>query len=254
MGNRKHSREIIKNRRQQVLRLWLCGKSQSEIAEKLNYDEGTIFNDVAWLKTQSPVNITDDKRIKEVYLPPEPPDEEVLFKKENKFTRPIPPEYLQNWMDEYEFETERIRKEQEKYPEKNIPDYVHPHQAELNKWEQREFERTTNGIWFWNNGVKTYITGDNYKYLTQWKLKFGYPDYWDADKEVFYWIKFWEEDPDSYGGLLNTGRRTGKSTKMGFWIMNRVSTNFNHLAGMQGEDNTKIKAISTAAVVHPNQK
>jgi len=29
-----------------------------------------------------------------VYLPPEPPDEEVLFKKEQKFVRPVPPNYL----------------------------------------------------------------------------------------------------------------------------------------------------------------
>lgn len=186
-----------------------------------------------------------------VYLPPEPPDEEVLFKKEQKFVRPVPPNYLQEWMDEFEFETERTRKEQEKHPEKNIPDYIHPHQDELNKWEQKEFNRTDNGIWFWNDGVKTYITGDNYKYLTQWKSKFGYPDYWEADKEVFYWIKFWEEDPRAYGGLYNTGRRTGKSTKMGFWIMNRTSTNFGHIGGMQGEDNTKIADFYNKMVIDP---
>jgi len=189
-----------------------------------------------------------------VYLPPEPEDKDVLFKKENKFTRPTPPDYLQQWMDEFEAEKERIAKEQEKFPDKDIPDYIHPHQDELNRWENREFERVENGIWFWNNGVKTYITGKHYKYLTQWELLFGYPDYWDSDREVFYWIAFWEEDPQSYGGLYNTGRRTGKSTKMGFWIMDRTSTNFKHVAGMQGQDNTKIKDFYEQMVIEPFYK
>lgn len=53
-----------------------------------------------------------------VYLPPEPPDEEVLFKKEQKFVRPVPPNYLKEWMDEFVYETENTRKQQEKNPEK----------------------------------------------------------------------------------------------------------------------------------------
>lgn len=177
-----------------------------------------------------------------VYLPEEPPDSEVLFKKQNKFTRPEPPEYLKNWMDEFEQQRDLN------------PDYTHPHQDELNKWEEQEFIRCRDGIWFWNKGVKTYITGDHYKYLTQWEPLFGFPDYWDSDREIFYWIKFWEEDPDSYGGIYNTCRRSGKSTKMGFWIMNRTSTNFKHLAGMQGEDNTKIKDFYEQMVIDPFYK
>lgn len=177
--------------------------------------------------------------IKCVYLPEEPPDKDVLFKKENKFTRPEPPEYLQNWMQEFQEGREEN------------PEFVHPHQAELNKWEEREFERQTNGIWFWNNGAKTFITNDYYKYLTTWKLYFGYPDYRETDKETFYWIKFWEEDTNSFGGTFNTIRREGKSAKMGFWIMNRTSTNFNHFAGMQGEDNTKINDFYNEMVMNP---
>ena len=186
-----------------------------------------------------------------VYLPPEPPDEEVLFKKEQKFVRPVPPNYLREWMDEFVYETENTRKQQEKNPEKNIPDYIHPHQEELNKWEEQEFERCTNGIWFWNKGVKTYLTNDHYKYLTSWELYFGFPDYRETDKETWYWVKYWEEDPSSFGGTFNTIRREGKSAKMGFWLMNRTSTSFSHFAGMQGEDNMKIKDFYDEMVMNP---
>jgi len=141
-----------------------------------------------------------------VYLPPEPPDEEVLFKKEQKFVRPQPPEYLKAWMQEFQEGIE------------SNPDFIHPHQEELNKWEEQEFNRCTNGIWFWNDGVKTYLTPHHYKYLTSWELYFGFPEYRETDKETWYWVGYWEEDDRSFGGTFNTIRREGKSAKMGFWL------------------------------------
>lgn len=180
--------------------------------------------------------------IKEVYLPPEPPDEEVLFKKEQQFVRPEPPDYLKEWMTEF---TEGREED---------PNYIHPHQIELNRWEEQEFERADKGIWFWNDRVKTYITGDHYKYLTSWELYFGFPDYRETDKETWYWVKFWEEDPDSFGGTFNTIRREGKSAKMGFWLINRASSNFKHFAGMQGEDNLKIQDFYNQMVIDPFYK
>lgn len=180
--------------------------------------------------------------IKEVYLPEVPSADKILFKRENKFIRSQPSEQLKVWMDEFEIERE------------HDTDYLHPQQNQINNWEEQEFDRTDNGIFFWNNGVITYITGDYYKYLTQWQPLFGFPDYRETDKETFYWIKFWEEDPNSFGGTYNTCRREGKSTKMGFWITNRTSTNFKHLSGMQGEDNVKIQAFYTQMVIDPFYK
>lgn len=182
------------------------------------------------------------KGIECVYLPPVPNTSKILFKKEQKFTRPVPSEEMQEWQSEYEHEKELF------------PDYVHPHQDELDAWAEREFERCSNGIHFWNNGVITFITGDYYKYLTQWNLLFGFPDYRENDRETFFWIKYWEEDPFSYGGLYFTLRREGKSTKMGFWLMNRTSTNFKHISGCQGEDNTKIKDFYDQMIIEPFYK
>lgn len=177
-----------------------------------------------------------------VHLPPEPPDEEVLFKKEQKFVRPQPPEYLKAWMQEFQEGIE------------SNPDFIHPHQEELNKWEEQEFNRCTNGIWFWNDGVKTYLTPHHYKYLTSWELYFGFPEYRETDKETWYWVGYWEEDDRSFGGTFNTIRREGKSAKMGFWLMDRTSTNFSHFSGMQGEDNMKIKDFYDEMVMNPFYK
>lgn len=134
------------------------------------------------------------------------------------------------------------------------PNFIHEHQKELNDWEEREFERCQDGIWFINNTTLTYLTGDYYKFLTQWQPLFGFPEYRENDKETFYWIKYWEEDPNSYGGLYFTLRREGKSTKMGFWITNRTSTNFKHLSGMQGVDNVQIQDFYNNMIIDPFYK
>lgn len=180
--------------------------------------------------------------IPEVYLPPVPSKNKILFKRENKFVREEPHEELKYWIQELYDELE------------DNPDYIHPHQEEINAWEDQEWERSTEGIWFWNKGVPTYMTGPHYKYCTAWDTYFGFPGYRETDKETFYWIQYWEEDPNSYGGNLVTIRREGKSTKMGFWIMNRASTNFNHFGGMQGEDDTKIRDFYNLMVIDPFYK
>lgn len=158
------------------------------------------------------------------------------------FVRPEPSAELKGWMDEMLEERE------------NDPDYIHPRQDAISQWEDQQWQRSTDGIWFWNDGEPTYIPGDYYKFLTEWQPYFGRPEYRDADKEVWYWIKFWEEDPESYGGALNTIRRGGKSTTMGFWAANRTMTNFDHYTGMQGEDNVKIADFYNEMILNPFYK
>lgn len=180
--------------------------------------------------------------IDQVYIPEEPPDKDVLFKKEQKFVRPQMSASLRKWIKEA-----RVNG-------KNNPDYVHPQQAAINEWEDKLWDWTTNGICFWNNGKKTYITPFYAWYLTSWQTYFGYPVYRETDKEITYWIQYWEEDPDAYGGALNTIRRYGKSSLMGAWIVYRATRNFNHNAGMQGESDKKIKKFYRKMVLKPFYK
>lgn len=180
--------------------------------------------------------------IEQVYLPPIPAENKILFKKEQKFVRPEMSEQLRKWAKEY-----YIEKQEDE-------DFIHPHQKDINAWEDQEDERCENGIFFWNNGVVTYITGFYYWMLTAWQPYFGRPTYRATDKEITYWIKYWEEDPNSYGGALNTIRRYGKSSIMGAWIVYRTTRNFNHNSGMQGESDKKIAAFYKKFVLRPFHK
>lgn len=180
--------------------------------------------------------------IEQVYLPPLPPEDQILFKQENKFVRPEMSPQLRKWAKEY-----YVAKE-------NEPKYVHAHQDEINAWEAQEDERCDNGVYFWNNGLPAYLTGFYYWMLSAWQPYFGRPMFRATDMEITYWVKFWEEDPNSFGGALNTIRRYGKSSIMGAWIVYRATRNFKHMAGMQGETDKKIAAFYQKFVLRPFHK
>src|SRR5690606_20214075 len=190
-------------------------------------------------------SISGGEGIKEVYLPEIPNDEsKILFKKEQRFVRTVMPKHLQ---DEVKKITVKLNEKDKDYD----PYYVSPYQKELDAFIDREMDRCMNGIFFWNDGEITYINGPHYKYINYWQLYFGFPQFRDPDKEIFYFIQFCEEDPDSFGGILNTIRRYGKSSILGFWIANRTMTNFGHFAGMQGEKEGKIEPFYNTFIVEP---
>lgn len=183
--------------------------------------------------------------IEQVYMPEPPPDDQIHYKAENKFILPQPSEQLKKWMKEA-----LVARATNK-------DYQHAHQQEINAWEDQEFERTRpggSGFWFWNKGVRTWCTPFYYWLLTAWNPYFGKPIYRETDKEITYWIGFWEDDPDLFGGALNTIRRYGKSSIMGAWLVWRTTKNFNHTSGMQGETDKKIAAFYRKMILKPFYK
>lgn len=185
--------------------------------------------------------------LREVYLPDPPSDDDVLFKKEQKYVRPEMSEYLAKEVRKWR---NKINPNSSSYD----PGYVSPLAYEIRNWEDTEWDRTTNGLWFWNNGVKTYITGFYAWYLSSWMTYFGYPIYRESDKEITYLLQYCEEDPDCYGLLLNTIRRYGKSSLMGGWATYRTTRNYNHYCGMQGEKDDKIAKFYNQMILKPFRK
>lgn len=177
--------------------------------------------------------------IKEVYLPDVPDDTKILFKSEQKFVRPEMPDHLKkdykSWKRNIELDS----------------GYISPFARERQEWEDQEWDRTTNGIWFWNKGVPTYITPFYYFYLSSWQTYFGHVDYRETDKEITYLLQYIEEDPDCFGLLLNTIRRYGKSSLMGCWAIYRTIRNYGHYCGMQGEKDEKIAKFYNQMIKKP---
>src|SRR5687767_4266395 len=106
--------------------------------------------------------------LEKVYIPEIPPEKEILFKKEQKFVRPEMSPDLKKWVKEMLY----FRDKKDSKGNLSHPNYAHPHQDQINKWEEQEWERCEKGIWFWNNGVPTYLTPFYYWYLSSWKTYF----------------------------------------------------------------------------------
>ena len=197
--------------------------------------------------------------ITKVYLPEITPDTEILFEKEKTWIRQEMSPQLKKWVREWRGENERRKKNGQ--PE----DYIHAQYERIAEWENQEVSRAKpggTGVFIYNGWDDdpdkepeiVYITPFHYWYLTSWKTYFGYPTFRDSDREIFYWIQYWEEDPNSFGGALNTIRRYGKSSIMGAWITYRATMNYSHNAGMQGEKDDKIKKFYKKMVVKPFYK
>jgi hypothetical protein len=185
--------------------------------------------------------------IEQVYLPEPPPDNEIHFKKEQRFIRPELDKKIKKAI-------KILYAKKDPDGDDYDPDYVSPYQTEIDAWINQQYDRFEKGFWFWNNGVRTYLTPMHYAYLTEWVAYFGQPDYRETDKEIAYWWAFIEEDKTSYGGLLNTIRRYGKSAFMGFLIIWRTTRNFSHYSGMQGETDKKIKKFWDLHIIKPFRK
>lgn len=97
--------------------------------------------------------------------------------------------------------------------------------------QQREMRRRMDGIWFMNNGVPTYLTGDHYAAL-QWLKMLGcdnevdigseYGQYVEFQRDVCYYFKICEETTIAYGGVLVKSKKTGITQLVSCIALNRA--------------------------------
>lgn len=82
------------------------------------------------------------------------------------------------------------------------------------QFAKEEVRRCKEGYYFYNNGVKTYITGKNYFYLQWWKLEDDiHPDYRDADRRYYLFLDYWERVLWCLGIVRGKKRREGASSQ-----------------------------------------
>lgn len=79
-----------------------------------------------------------------------------------------------------------------------------------------ELIRRTEGYWFFNNGIPTYLTGSHYFYLNYWYIaavctQDGLPEYREAQTKWMYFIDLCDKDPMCFGGIMMSGKRFSKT-------------------------------------------
>lgn len=80
------------------------------------------------------------------------------------------------------------------------------------KWEPyilEEFRRRKEGLWFYNNGEPTYITGHHYMLLQWGRMTVGYADYLDFQRKIHIHLQACFMDPRCMGQNFVKCRRSG---------------------------------------------
>jgi hypothetical protein len=157
-----------------------------------------------------------------VVLPKKPKRSEILFHEKPKamqmWQRIAMPEELQRIrsMDEWLEKPSEFRKKFRAYIE-------------------QEFQRRRDGVWFYNNGVPTYITGRHYMFLQWSKIDIGYPSYLAFQREIFLHMAACESDPRCFGQLYTKCRRSGYTNVCSAVLVDEASQVKEKLLGIQSK-------------------
>jgi len=119
---------------------------------------------------------------------------------------------------------------------------------------EEEFRRREEGMFFMNNGEKTYITGSHYMYLQWSSIDVGYPDFREANR--IFWI-FWEAckaDPRSFGIDYLKIRRSGFSFMASSEGVNTGTISKDSRIGILSKTGPDAKKMFTDKVVPINSK
>ena len=157
-----------------------------------------------------------------IVLPKKPKRSEILFhdqpKKLQLWQRLPMPEELQRIrsMDEWLEKPAEFRKKFRVYIEE-------------------EFQRRRDGVWFYNNGVPTYITGRHYMFLQWSKIDIGYPSYLAFQREIFLPMAACEADPRCFGQLYTKCRRSGYTNICSAVLVDEATQVKDKLLGIQSK-------------------
>jgi len=157
-----------------------------------------------------------------VVLPKKPKRSEILFHEK--------PKAMQMW--------ERIAMPQELQRIRSMDEWLEK-PAEFRKkfraYIEQEFQRRRDGVWFYNNGEPTYITGRHYMFLQWSKIDIGYPSYLAFQREIFLHMAACEADPRCFGQLYTKCRRSGYTNVCSAVLVDEASQVKEKLLGIQSK-------------------
>lgn len=161
--------------------------------------------------------------------------------------------------DSDEFWNNDVSEESDQYwVRKNIPSGLKPEAArQYDIYIKEQYRLKHEGVWFYNNGEPTYLTGDHW-FLLQWGKtdadggdvhEKGYFHYREAHRDIFYFMQAVWVDKRSLGMIYVKTRRTGATwCKVAFMLSKAIglkSANF----GLTSKTDTDGKAIFNIMLV-----
>ena len=99
----------------------------------------------------------------------------------------------------------------------------------------QEYERRRKGVWFYNNGVPTYITGNHYFFLQWSKIDVGYPSYLEFQRDLFLHLEACSVDPRCLGQVYVKCRRSGYTNMSASVLVNEATQVKEKLLGVMSK-------------------
>ena len=157
-----------------------------------------------------------------IQLPKAPRDEEIL-----NYGREL---HLQMWQRlPVPEELQRIRSMDEWY---EMPSEF---KKRFSPYIEQEFKRRREGVWFFNNGERVYITGRHYMMLQWSKLDIGYGYYLEFQRRLFIHFAACEADPRSMGQMYTKCRRSGYTNMSAAILVDEATQVKDKLLGIQSK-------------------
>jgi len=112
-----------------------------------------------------------------------------------------------------------------------------------------EFKHRSDGYWFYNDGMPTYITGTHYMYLQWSKIDIGAPDYREANRIFFIFWEACKADDRCYGMCYLKNRRSGFSFMSSAELVNQATISSDARFGILSKSGADAKKMFTDKVV-----
>ena len=158
----------------------------------------------------------------DIQLPKAPKDEDILG-----YERDV---HLQMWRRlSVPEELQRIRSMDEWY---EMPSEF---KKRFSPYIEQEFKRRREGVWFFNNGERIYITGRHYMMLQWSKLDIGYGYYLEFQRRLFLHFAACEADPRSMGQMYTKCRRSGYTNMSAAILVDEGTQVKDKLLGIQSK-------------------
>ena len=124
-------------------------------------------------------------------------------------------------------------------------------QQKYSPYIEEEFQRRKTGVWFYNNGVPTYITGHHYMFLQWSNIDIGYPSYLNFQRTLFLHQFACESDPRSMGQIYTKCRRSGYTNISSSILVNEATQVKDKLLGVMSKTGTDAQAAVFSSKVVP---
>ena len=145
-----------------------------------------------------------------------------------------------------------LPKDKQKWQRASIPDIYEENEHQHIDFITQEYKKRSEGVWFYNNGTPTYITGSHYFFLQYAKIdaenEKGLPEFREPNRIYYIFAEACRADYRCTGIILLKGRRIGATTMNFVDNLNYACQTYDGKFGIVSKTNQDAKDVFDSTV------